>query len=582
MIATRLLPIPDNTDVTTFEILSNGEPVPLGTPIYSIEVCREVNRIPTATICLSDGDASNGEWELSSGDFFVPGNEIEILAGYRSENETIFIGVVTRQGLKARNGRLALEVECKDLAVQMTTVRRSRQFVDQTDADAITTVLDEYQLTGDIAGPDVQLPEIVQYDCTDWDFVLSRVEANGQVLAAVDGAVNVFTPAMDTEPVAVLQLGANVIELDAEIEARTQAGSVTAEVWDPANQATITLDAADPGWTTVGNLDPVAMSEAVAADQLLLRHPGPLPPDEAQAWADKCLLRSRMAFIRGRVRSQGFGQATPGVLVELAGLGDRFNGPVWVSGVRHEISHGSWISDIQFGLDQESLTERFDVQAPAASGLLGGVSGLHTGTITEIADDPAGEARVRVRIPLVDGEGEGVWARIATLDAGADRGTFFLPEVDDEVLVGFLNDDPRHPVVLGMLHSSAKAPPFEASSDNPEKGFVSRSGIRLVFDDDAVKLTIETPGGASLVIDDDGGEVSLADQNGNSLTLSSSGIEIASAGEVVVNASTDLKMESGTNLEAKAGVQLLAEGSAGAEVSSSGVTVIKGSLVQIN
>ena len=105
--------------------------------------------------------------------------------------------------------------------------------------------------------------------------------------------------------------------------------------------------------------------------------------------------------------------------------------------------------------------------------------GLQVGIVTELAGDPGKEHRIRVKVPLAGMDEQGVWARVATLDAGDQRGTVFRPEKDDEVVLGFFHDDPAQPVVLGMLHSSAKAPPIEPTDDNDEKGYVSRSKIAL-------------------------------------------------------------------------------------------------------
>jgi Rhs element Vgr protein len=387
---------------------------------------------------------------------------------------------------------------------------------------------------------------------------------------------------MDSEPVATLQFGANVIEFDANIDARRQFGTVTSHGWDPAAQDQSTGESTEPSWTTGGNLSAEDLVAAIGAENQLLKHSGAVTEEELQSWADAMILRSRMSFIRGRVQVSGFSQAKPGTVLNLEGFGDRFNGPVWISAVRHEVSHGNWITDIEFGLSEEWHAKRIDVASPPASGLMAAVSGLHTGVVTALEGDPLGEARIRVKIPSINFDDEGVWARVSTLDAGSSRGSFFLPEIDDEVLVGFLNDDPRHPVVLGMLHSSAHAPPEEGSDDNPVKGFYSRSGLRIRFDDEGTILTIDTPGGHVLSLDDDAGEVSLTDSNGNTITMSSSGITLESASDLILKASGNVKVEGQTNLELKAGAQWKAEGSAGAEINSSGITVVKGSLVQIN
>src|SRR6185503_1785438 len=191
--------------------------------------------------------------------------------------------------------------------------------------------------------------------------------------------------------------------------------------------------------------------------------------------------------------------------------------------------------------------------------------GLHVGVVTS-NEDPDGEHRVRVRLPLVDAQDDGAWARVASLDAGAQRGFFFRPEIGDEVVIGFFEDDPRRPVILGMLHSSAKAPPIAGSDDNHEKGYRSRSGLRVHFNDQDKVLLLETPGGNRLTLSDKDSGMKLEDQNGNLIELGTSGI----------------KLQSASALDLKAGSQLKLEGSAGAKLSSSATTEVVGSLVKIN
>ena len=215
-----------------------------------------------------------------------------------------------------------------------------------------------------------------------------------------------------------------------------------------------------------------------------------------------------------------------------------------------------------------------------SAGLLPAVSGLQIGVVTKIEGD-SGEHRILVKMPVIGTDDEGIRARVATLDAGDKRGSFFRPEIGDEVVVGFLNDDPRHPVVLGMLHSSKKAAPIEGSDDNHEKGFVTRSEMKVIFNDDDVSLNIETPNGNKIFITDKEGSILIEDENSNKMLMSSSGIDIESSADINIKATGDVNIE-GVNVNAKASAQLKAEGSAGAEVSSGGSTTVKGSVVQIN
>ena len=193
--------------------------------------------------------------------------------------------------------------------------------------------------------------------------------------------------------------------------------------------------------------------------------------------------------------------------MEVTGIGQRFVGKQYVAGVRHTFADGNWETDVAFGLCPDVYAATYPVTALPAGGLLPAVNGLQIGIVTALENDPDGEDRIKVRLPLVSASEEGVWARLATLDAGDGRGTYFRPEIDDEVVVGFLDDDPRFPVVLGQLHSSAKPAPAAGSDDNNVKGYVSRSKLKLTFDDDKKVVVLETPEGNTLTLSEDGKKV---------------------------------------------------------------------------
>ncbi|MCP4408251.1 MAG: Rhs element Vgr protein, partial [Gammaproteobacteria bacterium] len=173
------------------------------------------------------------------------------------------------------------------------------------------------------------------------------------------------------------------------------------------------------------------------------------------------------------------------------------------------------------------------------------VNGLQIGVVGEFEEDPAEELRVKIILPGIDPEEGFVWARLASPEAGLDRGYFFRPEPGDEVVVGFFNDDPRQAVILGGLYSSVNTAPealAELSEDNINKGIVTKSGTTIQFvDDEKASLIIQTVSENKIVLSDDEELIELSDQHGNSVKLSADGIEIVSAG--------DLKIEAGGNVE---------------------------------
>jgi Rhs element Vgr protein len=587
----RIIPINGPASAVTHTLLVDGSEVSPTVEVLSIVTEREANRIPSARLSLRDGDAAAEDFPLSNGAEFAPGRELEIKVGYASDETTIFKGIIVKHGIKVRGrGSSALVVECRDAAVKMTVGRKSRYFVDKTDSEVMEQIIGEHGLSADVASTEVTHPDTVQYHASDWDYLVSRADANGLLVITTDGTVSVQAPRLDGSADFAVRFGDTIYEFDADIDARRQYQSVRAYAWDYSAQELLRREGTAPSPTSAqGNLSESDLSDVIGLEELSLRHTGRLDGQEIQVWADAHLVRSSLAKIVGRVKIRGFAAIRPGQLIEINGVGERFSGTAFVAATRHEIVRGAWYTDVQFGLPPQRFARRQGITEVAAAGLVPAVHGLHIGIATRLEGDPDGEDRIQVRLPLVDPDADGIWARWACPDAGADRGVFFRPEIGDELIVGFLDQDPRDPVVLGMVHSSQHAAPIPLSDDNHEKGIVTRSGMRVHFDDDKKVITVDTPGGNSAVLSDDEQSIKLEDQHGNSVTLDSGGITLdgskitlkAQQG-VAIEAGTDLKAESRTNTEIKAGAQLKVEGTAGANFETSAIATIKGSLVQIN
>lgn len=582
------IPTPASPDVCTAAILIDGTEISGEFHVLSIYVSRELNRIPSATILLQDGEAAKSTFAASNTEHFIPGKAIEIQLGYRAQNETVFKGIIIKHSIKIRKNGSQLSIDCRDEAVKMTMGAKSRYYLDKKDSDIMEEVIDAYGLQKDVSATQVELKQVVQYDASDWDFLLCRAEANGMVIKVEDGKIGIAPPAASAASVLSVQYGASLLELDAEIDARWQSPGISAQSWNAADQEVLSTDASEPATTDNGNLSPGTLAEVIGGDSHALIHGGKLSQPELQAWADGRLLKERLAKVRGRAKFTGFAGVMPDKVIEITGIGERFEGKLYVSGVRHSFAKGNWETDVQLGLNPEICAETFNLRPLPAAGLLPAISGLQIGIVTVLESDPDGEDRIKLRVPTISMSEEGIWARIATLDAGKERGTFFRPEIGDEVVVGFLDDDPRHPVVLGMCHSSAKPAPEPAKDDNHRKGYVSREKMKLTFDDEKKVITLETPGGNKILLSEEDKGIRFEDQNGNKITLDDNGIVIESSKDLILKASQDIKQE-GMNMELKAQTALKATGTSSAEVSSSSTsikgsatTVIQGGLVQIN
>ncbi len=568
--------------LATLSVKAGGSPLDASFQVLSMEVSIEINRIPSAQILILDGDPAKGTFEASMSPKLAPGQEIQVMIGYNTQNKEVFKGVIVRQSIQFRDNLSVVRIDCRAKSYKLTLNRKSKVFYEKKDSDLIKTLAQGSGLQVSVDATTQQHKEMVQYHTSDWDFLICRAEANGLIVNHEGTKLKVEKPVLSGSPVATLQYGRDLVEFSAEIDGREQVKNVSVSAWSPKDQAMLNSKGSSSGTSGLGGIKERDLQSNVGPSEYELTHGGMLQSQELKSWAEARAQRHALGRMRGTATIQGSAAILPGKLVEFDRLGKSYDGKAYVTAVQHVYDEGGWETRIQFGLDPELHSRRYaDVQTLPAEGLLPGIHGLQVGVVTKLSGDPENEHRLRVRIPAVETSGEGVWARIGSLDAGKERGWFYRPEVGDEVIVGFIHDDPRYPVVLGQLHSSKNAPPLTETEDNHQKGYFSREKMRLLFDDQKKSITLDTPKGKKLILDDDGGSITLEDENGNKIVMDSQGISIETPKKLTLKATQDAALE-GMNVEVKASTQLKASGSAGAEVSSSANLVLKGALVQIN
>lgn len=579
----QLISTSRSSDLVTFTLISDGEALPMTIGVLDIAVWQEVNRVPRARITFLDGSSADQTFALSEKEHFIPGKDIEIQVGYHSDEEPIFKGIVTKHSIKIRpNGKSHLIVECAHPAVAMTKIRKSRYFYDSKESDAWEEIIQENKLSNDIQSTDFVHTQLLQFESTDWDYIVSQAETNGLFVIGELDALSIQPPDFNQEVTEAVNFGATLLSLDAEIDASTQLSSVKGQTWDFSKTEITEIEATTQNPVTPGNLDIRALSEVVGQDEMLVRSNAKQPDEVLQKWADATLLRHELAKVRGRAQFQGIPQMKAGKIIELQGLGDRFNGKAFVSGVKHEISKGNWLIDVQFGLDAKPFAQQFEVGTLPAAGLNPTVNGLQIGVVTQLEGDPDGDERILVNIPLMHADDRGVWTRLATTGAGDGRGIVNRPELGDEVVLGFVNDDPNSPMVLGSLHSSNLPAPLPASDDNYEKGWITKSEIELLINDEEKSVTVKLPSGKELHLSDDADEIAIKDDHNNTILLNADGITLESGKDIIFKTSSgDIKMEA-VNVNATAQSAAKIEASGTAELSSSGSTTVKGGIVQIN
>ncbi|MGY6521123.1 MAG: type VI secretion system tip protein VgrG [Mongoliitalea sp.] len=569
-----------NPDLVTVTVTINGEEVSNRFQLLSMTVHKEVNRIPMAKLIFADGDPASRDFQLSNLPNLLPGNVLEISAGYHSEEALIFKGIIVKHQIKIKGASSMLIVECKDEAVKMTVGKKTQTFHDVTDSEAIENILSNYTLDTELEATTYTHKKLVQYQSTDWDFMVSRAQSCGLLCFVSDGQLKMSKPELEQDSIQKVTFGATILDFDAQMDARNQYQKITAQTWDAERQEIIEWEKNLENTGLHGNVSNEDLAKVIGLSTYELKNGGNLSDELLQSWTEGTMLYQSLSKIRGRVKFQGIPTVLPNTCIELEGVGERFSGKAWVSGVFHQIYEGNWTVDVQFGFNPEWFSETYPIHAPSASGLLPAIKGLHIGLVSQL-EDAQGEEKILVKIPIISTADEGVWCRVASPDAGNERGVFFRPEIGDEVVVGFLNEDPNQPVVLGGLHSGAKPAPIQAEDPNPIKGIVTREQLKITFNDETKTICIETPAGKKIQINEENDELILQDEHDNQMIMNGEGIQILTQKDLKIKAAKDIIFE-GMNIEAAASAEAKLSGSASAEISSGGNTIVKGSIVQIN
>ncbi|MFI5136464.1 MAG: type VI secretion system tip protein VgrG [Sphingobacteriales bacterium] len=588
--------------LVTFTIKVNGSPIAGELRVFSVYTEKKVGHVPTAKIVILDGEVNTGTFAASSSATFVPGGDITIDAGYDSANQLIFRGIITGQTIRIdANIGSSLEVVCRDAAIKMTVGKKSRTFSKKKDSDIISSIIGNYPgLTADVTATQTVWPEQVQYGVSDWDFIIAKAELNGLIVTALNGKVSAIKPDANTSPVVTAGYGENLFEFNAELNSITQLGSVKASAWDYKSQAINSAEALND-YAGPGNLSSKKLAEVIGLSAYQLQTPAPLENADLTNWSKAELIKSGYSKIQGEAKFQGTSLVDPGKYITLNGLGDRFNGDHLISGVVHNISDGNWLTSVSIGLSPTWGQRDAEIMSPPAAGLLPGARGLFNGTVKKMWADPDSQYRILVDVPVFDPNGDGIWARLSNFYSTSGAGAFFLPEVGDEVVLGFLNEDPRYPIILGSMYSSPIIKPFGELGPNEKnslKAIVSKSGIAVEFDDENKILSIKTPGNNTVVLNDKDKKITLQDSNGNSIMMSAAGITIKSDKDIKIEAGQHINLTgpqgiairssvgdislSGINIKETADIQYSAQGGATATINSGMELTLKSAMININ
>lgn len=510
-----------------------------------------------------------------------------------------FVGILTEvtfdNSIDAMNS-VILTIHSPTIA--MDGGARNDIFVDQTASDVIEATIRRYSVTpGSIDSISGQMAYHVQYRETDWHLVMRLANGagkfayyTGREFRVSDATASDSDDLTWPETLGVFSYGLGTV---ADKLASQAYDDVSKTVWDSASTGSLR--------TSLSGM----ASDAHDASGRIYPDPGfvgGLAPG-SQAGLDKAMENGRHGRVGDMITCRGESTVTSvgiGRAVRIRGM-NGLGGTYWVTAVTH-------VFDDSGKYHNEFVCTPLDTAFPVRKYLREAFTDLQSGLVTD-TNDPDDQGRVKVKLFWNNRDGSEAsaekWLRVMTLHAGAEKGTFWLPEIDDEVLIGFTHGNPDRPIVLGALYNGIDNPPHASHSagwtaaDNDLKVIRTKAGNEIFFSDKAGSETLS-------VVQKDGTNMITLSMSGPSITIESSGdieikganisiestsgdINLKAAGKLAAEGGSDVEIKAAANFKSEGGANYEAKGGAQAKVSSANTTVegsamvtVKGALVKIN
>jgi phage protein D len=577
--------VPDTTPLLTqvyVELDSQPAPAEFVQDLQDVTVENSLHLPDVATLTMND---PLGRWV--DDERLGPGRAIKVATRVAQSQQPIFDGEVVELEPEYIPGKQRLVVRAFDRLHRLARGQHVRSFQNVTDSDLIQTIASEVGLQTQVGNTNEVYPYVLQDNETNLEFLRDRALSLGYLLY-VEGQTLHCEPHGTQKQTVEVQWGRTLAEFHPRLTTVGQLNSATVRGWDPQKRQDIVGQASNgrgaPRTTdnrTGADLAQNAFhfaAEALVTDQL------PNSQAEAQRMAQAVMDRAAADFIV----AEGLGTGNPAIRaagsVSVSGLGNRFNGTYFVTGTTHSYTHDEGYTT-RFVVSGHRPTTLLSILRNEADGRDARMPGLAIGIVTD-NQDPNGQGRVKVRYPCLSADNASDWARVAAPGNGPDRGMQFVPEVNDEVLVGFEQGDIHHPYVLGGLWNGQDAPPRKTSqvvsSGRVQQRIIkSRSGHTITLDDSDDQPSIT-------IVDKTGKNTIKLDSSNNNLSVSVDGdVALKAQGtisiegqSVQVKATNDLKLTgTSADLEAQGGLTLKG---ATADLQASGMATVKGATVSFN
>jgi uncharacterized protein involved in type VI secretion and phage assembly len=526
--------------------------------VEKIEVRNFVGLPDMATIRMADPEGRH----VTDPPFFI-GDEIEIMLGdlEATNPSPVFTGEVVTFEPEFTTAAATIAVRAYDKSHRLHRNRRSATFQDMTLSDVVKKVVGENGLqTGTIDSTPTVHPFLQQSMESDLDFINRLAAMENCEFGFAEGRAFLLQQRNGGGPVPTLAWRENVKSFKPRMSAAQQHDKVKVSSYDPVGRKAVVGEATQPAALARAGQEVRDKASTFGAAELLVSDRVANTADEARTIAQSTLDKLASGSFEAEGTMEGDPAVKAGGKLKLEGFG-RFDGEHHLTSVTHVYGHGDFRT--RFAISGRNPRTLTDVMRPKAE--RDWTSGLVIGIVTNI-QDPESLGRVRVKFPTLGDGIEGIWARIALTGAGPDAGMSFLPQIDDEVVVGFEHGDTRRPVVLGALHNSVDRPheKMRGQQDGGSLVIYGRQDAEVnlkkqlvIAAKDAMTVTIERG-------DDGPGEHKLETADayevkaGTTITIESSGeMTLKSNAGITVDATGPLKLKGATvDIEASATVNV--------------------------
>ncbi|WP_080778373.1 phage baseplate assembly protein V [Chryseobacterium phocaeense] len=545
------------------EFLIDGKNVGLDSLLKDASINFELNKIPFAKFTFISNQLTTDNKEKLPTDALVRTSddkpiEIEVKVSYEKKSVSFFKGIIKSLNKQNDNDQVVTKIECKDIGFKLALPAK----VDENNKDKFSDKLKKYtsdaklKLGSHFDGE--YLNETITHNSATvaWDYLVGFLDSVGIMTALRNGEFNGIDLKKKPEKESyVAENGLNVFSFSGKKDPEKIKSSVTIETWDIESQAIKKFNSEQSG---PKNEQTVKLNQSTYKPATLTRI------------ADVIKEKSNIASVHGKVTTYGNLEAKAGDYIGFSKVNPDVDDQLFlITSEVHTIENGCWKTEYTYGFENEkSFTESTTGginNSQAQVGQSNSINGLQIGIVTQIEEDPDNQFRVKVRIPILSEKGEGVWARLATLNASEDMGSFFIPNVNDEVIIGCLGNNPDTPVILGSLYSNKNKMPFPIEKENYIRGFVTKEGTKIMMDDEKKIVEISTKKGNKITISDDAKGITLEDENKNKIVMDDKGITIESSKDFNVKAKGNIQVEGMQNT-----------------IKSSAVMELKGSLIKLN